>query len=136
MLLFLPNVIWMLLPKADIAEQGSVPLFLTIAENLGRAAVLILPIMYPLKSDKKYSIMVMIGMSIALAIYYASWVRYFIGGRSSELFTASLIGIPLPMAVAPIIFLILSSYLLESWMVFGASVFFGVTHIWVSAMDL
>ena len=40
-LLMLPNVVWMLLPKTDASEQDSTPLMLTIVENIGRAAVMI-----------------------------------------------------------------------------------------------
>lgn len=132
----LPNFIWMVFPKTNIVEQGSVPLFLTITEIIGRGAVLILPMFYSLELNKKYSIIVIIVMGVALTIYYASWIRYFIYGRSAELFTASLLGIPLPMAVAPIVFLMLSSYLMGSWWVFGASILFGFAHIWVSVIGL
>jgi len=43
LLLMLPNVVWVLLPKVDVDEQVSEPLLLTVVENIGRAAVLILP---------------------------------------------------------------------------------------------
>jgi len=76
----------------------------------------------------------MIGM--ALATYNASWLRYFAGGRSTELLRASLLGFPLPLAVAPIILLVLSSYLMGSWPMLGASILFGTVHIRVSALTL
>ena len=135
-LLMLPNVVWILLPKADAGEQVSVPLFVTIVENVGRAAVLILPLFYSLDLGKRSSTLVMIGMGLALTVYYVSWIRYFVGGRSAALLGAPLLGIPLPMAVAPTLFLVLSSYLTSSWLMLSASILFGVAHIWVSAVSL
>ena len=135
-LVMIPNVIWMLLPKAEAGEQGVEPLALTIFENVGRAAVLILPFFYALDLGKQAAIVVAIGMGVALAVYYAAWIRYFMRGRSPELFRAPLLGIPLPLAVAPIVFLTLSSYLMGSWWMLGASILFGVAHVWVSALSL
>jgi hypothetical protein len=135
-LLMFPNVLWMLLPKVDVDKQVSEPLFLTIVENVGRIAVLILPFFYSLDMNKKFSTPIMIGMGLALAVYYISWLRYFAGGRSPELFRAPLLGIPLPLATAPIMFLVLSSYLMSSWLMLGASILFGVAHIWISALAL
>ena len=74
-LLMLPNVGWMLSPESDGGEQGSAPSALTIAENLGRAAVLGLPFFYSLDLRRKYSTVVVGGMGLALAVYYAAWSR-------------------------------------------------------------
>jgi hypothetical protein len=135
-LFMIPNVVWMLLPKANVGEQVSVPIFLTIAENIGRVAVLILPFFFSLDFNKKFSALVGIGMGLTLTVYYVAWVRYFVGGRLAEHFRAPLLGLPLPLAVAPTIFLILASYLMSSWLILGAAILFGVAHIWVSALSL
>lgn len=136
LLIMLPNVVWMLAPKAEASAATSEPFFLTILENVGRLATLILPFFFSLDMHKRLSLPVAIGMGLALAIYYACWIRYFAGGRVSTLLGAPFLGIPIPMAVAPIAFLILSSYLISSWWMFGASLLFGVAHIWISALTL
>lgn len=135
-LLMLPNVVWMLFPKVAGAKQVSEPLFLTILENIGRVAILILPFFYSLDLNKKYSTLVLIGTGLALAVYYASWIRFFVGGRSPELLSAPFLGIPLPLAFAPVVFLTLSSYLMGSWWMLAVSILFGMAHIWVSALAL
>jgi hypothetical protein len=135
-LIMLPNLVWMLLPKARAAEQGDEPLILTIVENAGRVAVLVLPFFFSLDMNKEFSRPALIGMGLALAIYYGSWIRYFVGGRSAELLGEPLLGIPLPMAVAPTVFLVLSSYLMSSWLMLGASILFGVAHIRISNLSL
>ncbi len=136
LLIMLPNVVWMLVPKADAGAPPAEPLLLTILENVGRLATLILPFFFSLDLHKRFSLPVMIGMGLALTVYYACWLRYFAGGRAAALLGASFLGIPVPMAAAPIAFLILSSYLMGSWWMFGASILFGVAHIWISALTL
>ena len=135
-LLILPNVVWMLFPKVAGAKQVSEPLFLTILENIGRVAILILPFFYSLDLNRKYSTLVLIGIGLALAVYYAAWIRYFVGGRTPELLRAPFLGIPLPLAITPVVFLTLSSYLMGSWWMLAASIFFGIAHIWVSVLAL
>jgi hypothetical protein len=135
-LFMIPNVVWMLVPKSDQGEQVSVSVFLTIVENAGRVAVLVLPFFFSLDVNKEFSRPALIGIGLALVIYYVSWIRYFVGGRSAELLGEPLFGIPVPLAVAPAVFLVLSSYLMSSWLMFGASIVFGIAHIWVSAVSL
>jgi hypothetical protein len=136
LLLMLPNLLWMLLPKTYAVSPVSEPLFLTIVENLGRIAILVLPFFFSLDLNKRFSVPVMVVMGLALGVYYGSWLRYFAGGGSIELFSTPFLGIPLPMATAPVLFLVLASYLMSSWLVLGAAVLFGAAHIWVSALVL
>ena len=78
--LMLPNVAWMLFYNLDAGPNVSVPLALSIAENAGRVVVLVLPFFYSLNVKKKYSPLAMIGMAIALTVYYSAWVKFFVGG--------------------------------------------------------
>jgi hypothetical protein len=132
----LPNVVWMLWPKADAGEHVSAPRVLTIVENIGRIAALILPLFFSLDLSKERSTLVIVGMGLALTVYYFCWIRYFVGGRSAELLRAPLLGLALPMAVAPTVFLVLSSYLMGSWSMLSASILFGAAHIRVAAVSL
>lgn len=135
-LLMLPNLVWMITPKSNTGEITATFLWLEIMETFGRAAILVLPFFFQLDLNKKFSTVTLIGMGLALGIYYATWIRYFAGSGANELFSLTLLCIPLPMAVAPIFFLLLSSYLMNSWWMLAASAFFGITHIWVSALTL
>lgn len=131
--LMLPNVAWMLFYKLDAGPNVSVPLALSIAENAGRVAVLVLPFFYSLNVKNGYSTLAMAGMAIALTVYYLAWVRFFVGGGSAELLSAPLFGIPGPLALAPVALLIFSSYLMDSWLMFSAAVSFGALHVWSSS---
>jgi hypothetical protein len=136
LLILLPNIIWFLLPHASTSSNASVPLALNIAENIGRAAILIIPFFYSLSFGKRFSGVALVVVCLALALYYSAWIRYFAGGRTVALMGASMLGIPLPLALAPTVLLIFSAYLLGSWPMLAASVWFGVAHIWVSALTL
>ncbi|MFY9813427.1 MAG: hypothetical protein WBQ62_03725 [Dehalococcoidales bacterium] len=135
-LLILPNLVWMLLPKKPAAPKASTPIALTISEWVSRIAVFIIPLFYTIELSKKFTAFAIAIMSLAIVIYYAAWIRYFIMGRTAKLFRAPFLGIPLPMAIAPVVFLILSSYILGSWPMLAASICFGVFHIWISYKSL
>jgi hypothetical protein len=137
LLLMLPNFLWMVFSgpnNLDGSDQE--PLWLSIFDNIGRLAVLLLPAFFVLNLDRRFATPALILMGICLLLYYSAWARYFAGGCAGGLFKTPLLGVPLPMAVFPILYLLLSSYLMGSWWMFGAVVFFGVTHLWVSAIGL
>ncbi len=134
-LLMLPNVIWALLPRVSVGSAVSIPLSLAIGQHVARAIVLVLPCFLAIQLSKRYSTLIVTGMSVALAIYYVAWARYFVGNGAVSLLSASLLGIPSPLLLSPIAFLLLSSYLLDSrWMLISAVVF-GTLHVWVAALS-
>jgi hypothetical protein len=136
LLILLPNIIWVLLPHASTRDNVTVPLALNIAENAGRAAILIIPFFYSLTLEHRFSTAALVVACLALALYYVAWIRYFIGGRTLDLLGAPMLGISMPLAVAPTVLLVFSAYLLGSWPMLAASIWFGVAHIWVSALTL
>jgi hypothetical protein len=121
-LLMIPNMLWMLFPPVDSGTPADAPLPLVILERAGWVAVLVLPLL--------------IGMGLSLAGYYFSWGRYFAGGRSAAVLGAPFLGIPIPMAVFPVLLLLLSSYWMGSGWMFAASLIFGAAHIWISKISL
>ena len=135
-LVLLPNILWVLLPPATKSESSAAPMALNIAENLGRAAILIIPFFYSFSFGRRFSGVALVIACLALALYYAAWARYFIGGQTLDLLGASMLRIPLPLAVAPTVLLLFSAYLLGSWPMLAASIWFGAAHIWVSALTL
>ena len=129
-LLMLPNLAWMLFYNLDAGAKSAVPVALSMAENASRTVALALPFFYSLNLKRTGSKVVLTGMGFALAIYYLAWARFFTGGGSNALLSAPLLGIPSPLALAPVAFLLLSAHLMNSWGMFGASLCFGVLHVW------
>jgi hypothetical protein len=136
LLIMLPNLVWFLVPHPPSGDNASVPMILNIAENAGRIAILVIPFFYSLSFGRRFSTAALVVACLALALYYAAWTRYFAGGQTATLMSASLIGIPMPLALAPVVLLLASAYLLGSWPMLAASVWFGIAHIWVSALTL
>lgn len=134
LLLMLPNLAWMCFYRLDGGANGAVAPALSFAENAARFAVLALPFFYPLDLKRSGSKAVLIGMTIAGAVYYAAWLRFFVAGGAVALLSAPLWGMPAPLALAPVVFLLLSSYLMGSWWMFSAAFCFGVLHVWVLAL--
>jgi hypothetical protein len=127
----LSNLFWMAFPGSfDPDGEGHEPLWLTISE---RMAVLLLPVFFTLDFDRRFSQHVLILMGLCLILDHAAWLRCFIAGCAHEMLSASLLGISLPMAVFPILLLILSFYLLHSWLMLSTAVFFWCAHLRVSA---
>jgi hypothetical protein len=135
-LLMIPNMLWMLFPPVDSGTPADAPLPLVIPERAGLVAVLVLPFCYSVDLQKPFAVPVLIGMGLSLAGYYFSWGRYFAGGRSAAVLGAPFLGIPIPMAVFPVLLLLLSSYWMGSGWMFAASLIFGAAHIWISKISL
>ncbi len=134
-LLMLPNLAWMLFYSLDAGAKDAVPLPLSIAENVTRSIALTLPFFYSLNFKRAWSTAVSIGMTLSLALYYLAWARFFIGGGAVALLSAPLLAIPSPLALAPVVLLLLSSYLMNSWLMFSAASCFGVLHVWALSVS-
>lgn len=135
-LLMLPSLVWIALPGRGAAGARPAPIALRVAENAARVAVVVLPLFGDLDLGKPASAPVVSAMCLVLGVYYAAWMRYFLGGKALALLSTPMLGLPVPMAVTPALFLILASYLLGSWTMFAAAVCFGVAHVWSSVLTL
>jgi hypothetical protein len=129
-LLMLPNLAWMAFYSLDAGAKADVPQALSVAENLMRFAVLALPFFYSLDLKRAGAMGVLTAMAAALVVYYLAWGRFFVGGGATSLLSASLWAIPMPLAAAPVAVLLLSSYLMNSWLMFSTALCFGVLHVW------
>jgi hypothetical protein len=135
-LVLLPNLAWMIFPGASDPKPNKVPAFLPVLENVSRIAILLLPFFYTPVFNQAFSLPAGIGAALAQGVYYAAWIRYFTHGRAASLMRSPLWGIPLPLAVAPVVLFLFASLLIQSGLVFLCAVIFGFAHIWISALTL
>lgn len=103
-----------------------------IIENVGRVSTMVLPFFWKIKINSRFKIVVLLFMIAALSIYYVGWFNYFRGGRDFSILGKSILFIPLPMAICPILFLLMSGILMESWPMAIASIIFAAGHITIS----
>lgn len=71
-----------------------------------------------------------------LILYYTVWIRYFIGGRKLELLGKSFLGIPMPLAVFPVIYFLFAALWLHNYYAFGFMILFGIAHNVISYQTL
>lgn len=93
--------------------------------------MLILPVFSRFELEKTASRAGLAAMLLALGLYYAAWARYFTR-RDPLLLYEPLCGVPLPLAVSPVICLLAASIPLRSAPLAVAAVVFGVAHIAIS----
>lgn len=128
---FLPNLFFFIMPPVHSPEQSdkSGGMLLRAAEGLGRLGVLALPIFSPIHLSRPYELLSFIVMLAFLAFYYAGWIRYFTRGREYRLLFSPMIHIPIPMAVAPVLYFIGASIVLHSYGLLISSVILAIGHI-------
>ncbi len=136
-LLLLPNVLWMILPPRDQPTPGAAAVepswrALEIVEWVGRIAALVIPFFYRIAVREPWQNVALAVVVLALLFYYAGWARYLLGGRCHALLFAPLAGVPVPLAISPIVYLLGAAALLGSWPLALATAILGVAHIPIS----
>jgi hypothetical protein len=106
-----------------------------VLEWVGRIATLVIPFFYRIEVQNTLQIVALAMMVLALLLYYAGWARYFARGRGYALLFEPLLGIPLPLAVSPIVYFFAASVLLGSWYLALATLILAVGHLFISFWD-
>lgn len=110
-------------------------LFLTVAEFIGRMGVIIVPLFYSLHLQNGFEVIALIVMLLSLGIYYYGWGRYFRNGRPYRLLFTPLMGIPVPLALCPVLYFLSASVILHSGSLLIFSLILGAGHIPASLSD-
>jgi hypothetical protein len=137
LMVLLPNLLAVFFPPTvklidDQQQNDTLLQIMTVVERIGQAGSFVIPFFYRLSLDSVMDAVALTIMICTLALYYAGWIRYLVLGREEALFNRSLLGIPLPMAVMPVIYFLSASVLLGSVWLMLAAVMLGVGHISVT----
>jgi len=124
-----PNVLWMFLPPRRVPTGLESSRLVATAENIGRVAVFVLPFFYPIAVRTIVEKSALAAGGLALLIYYAGWARYFANGRDFRLLYRPFLGIPVPMATAPLTCFAAAGMLLHSPWLAIATAFFAAAHL-------
>jgi hypothetical protein len=140
LLIFLPNIILIFAaPTSESIPEKVTKNFIyrlvEIIEWIARIAVLIIPFYCKIYLQTKVEFLGLGAMILAMLFYYLGWLRYLVKGRDYSLLYTNHLGIPLPMATGPIIYFLLSSIILHSSVMAIASIIFGITHFYISAIE-
>ncbi len=135
-LVLLPNLLFLMFPPRDVpCERRKPARGWEIMEWVGRLGVFMVPFFCWIEIEGAVEITAVAILIGALGLYYASWVRYVRRGRSFRLLFQPMWGTPLPMAVAPIVYLFAASVVLHSWWQLLATVLFMIGHLSISNLS-
>jgi hypothetical protein len=136
LLVLLPNVLMVWFPPIKKPEDVSgVNRWLVALERLGQAGVFVIPCVYRIQIQSAIASVSLVVMALTLFGYYLGWIRYVIKGRHFALLFAPMWGIPLPMAVMPVIYFGAAAAVLRSWPLAAATVLFTIGHLSVSTLE-
>jgi len=129
-ILMLPNILFAVLPVKGVPHKTEdAGAFLNFLEQSMRIAYFAVLIFGTNNNKINSQKLVMIGMIVCIVIYYLLWLRYFINGRENILLFKKILGIPVPMAVFPVLFLILAGFWLNSIWLIVIGILFGIGHV-------
>lgn len=133
----LPNLLAVFFPptariSVPAEAESSRLRILTAVERAGQAGCFVLPFFFRIHLAGTQAVAALAVMLALLALYYAGWTRYMIMGRGEEWFYRPLLGIPMPMALAPVVYFLAAAALLSSVWLLLATALLGVGHISVT----
>lgn len=134
--ILLPNLLMLILPPHEVPPEPEKKdnrlRAMQVVERVGQAGAFLIPFFYPLPVLRDASVDALAVMVLAIGFYYSGWVRYATKGHRFLLLYAPFLGIPLPMAIAPVIYFAAAAVFLGSWLLAGAVVFLAAGHLYVS----
>lgn len=130
-LMLFPNFLCFLFPPINTPQfkDKNEPLILLILENIGRIGVTVIPLLYPILLNNKASYFYLTCLFLLLFFYYACWLRFFIFARNYAALFLPMGRIPIPMAVSPVLFFLVSAAILHSLPMFVAAILLASGHL-------
>lgn len=119
-------------PVGESAEAKNTVKWLEAVEGTTRiaylAALTLLVSREPLELKSAW----MYAAAVFLVLYYAVWMRYFIGGRDVSLLGKSFLFVPIPLVVFPVLYYLLAAIWMKNIPAAVIMAVFGAAHITVS----
>ena len=134
LLVAIPNVAWAVgatrPPSPGLTGQAvAEPEVLVLLERLGRVALFFVPCFYPLVVVTGPDRACLVVGALALAVYYLSWGRYVLQGRPARMLLSPFGGLPVPLAISPVVAFLSTSVLTRSVLLAAITLAFGFAHI-------
>ncbi len=98
----LPSILMAFLPPKNAPDAIKDNLTLSIIENIGRVALIVILLFSKKSFDRKIDVGFGL-MCVVWALDSVGWIRYFCFGRTYELLYKSLWFVPIPLAVFPLL---------------------------------
>jgi hypothetical protein len=135
----LPNLLYLVLPPVlvppELEKKGRLPRIMEGIERVGQLGCFLIPFFYPLPTLQEAFVDALVVMGLALVFYFACWIRYAVKGHRFVLLYAPFLGIPLPMAILPVIYFAGAALLLRSWPLGLAVILLAAGHLYISRLE-
>ncbi len=133
----LPNLLYVFFPPRNVPTSASEPAsrndkVMQALERLGQVACFVLPVFYAIPAPDGVGVAMLVLMGGALLLYYAGWARYLLRGRDVRTLYSPMLGMPLPMAVTPVIYFLAAAALLYSWLLMLGALILATGHLYIS----
>ena len=127
------NIVYVMFPPAGKAEQTSaVTHWVEIVEQISRIAYLFAVTLIVSRDKLSFRSGWLYLAAAFLILYYAVWLRYFMGGREIALLSRSFLFVPMPLAVFPVLYFLCAAIWLHNFPAAIIMVIFGAAHLTVS----
>ena len=124
------NIAYVLFPPAGKAEQTSaVTHWVEIVEQISRIAYLFAVTLLVSRETLSFRSVWFSLAAVFLVLYYAVWLRYFMGGREIALLSRSFLFVPMPLAVFPVLYFLCAAIWLKNLPAAIIMVIFGAAHL-------
>ena len=126
------NIAYVLFPPAEKTEQAAVTHWVEAVEQISRVAYLLaVTLLVSREALDLYSVWLYLAAGF-LALYHLVWLRYFAGGRKTELLRRAFLFVPLPLEVFPVLYFLCAAVWLHNPPAAIMMAVFGAAHITVS----
>ena len=127
------NIAYVMFPPAGKAEQPVVVThWIEIVEQISRIAYLFAVTLLVSRENLSFRSVCFSLAVVSLVLYYAVWLRYFMGGREIALLSRSFLFVPMPLAVFPVLYFLCAAIWLHNLPAAIIMVIFGAAHLTVS----
>ena len=127
------NIVYDMFPPAGKAEQpAAVTHWVEIVEQISRIAYLFAVTLLVSRETLSFRSVWFSLAAFFLILYYAVWLRYFMGGREIALLSRSFLFVPMPLAVFPVLYFLCAAIWLHNLPAAIIMVIFGAAHLAVS----
>ena len=127
------NIAYVMFPPAGKAEQPVVVThWIEIVEQISRIAYLFAVTLLVSRETLSFRSVWFFLAAVFLVLYYAVWLRYFMGGREIALLSRSFLFVPMPLAVFPVLYFLCAAIWLHNLPAAIIMVIFGAAHLAVS----
>ena len=127
------NIAYVMFPPVGKAEQAAaVTHWIEIVEQISRIAYLFAVTLLVSRDKLGFRSVWFSLAAVFLVLYYAVWLRYFIGGREIVLLSRSFLFVPMPLAVFPMLYFLCAAVWLHNLPAVILMTIFGAAHLTVS----